>query len=360
MGPAAQAGSYNRRADDSPASGWFQTPDMSISLPRIVVLATGGTIAGSSGNPASSAHYQAATVPVSQLVQAVPALGEVARIEAEQVAQIDSKDMMFSLWQTLAARVAHWSAQPDVAGIVITHGTDTLEETAMFLHLTQEASVPVVLTAAMRPSTSLSADGPLNLLDAVRVAASPAARGMGVLVVLNQQIHAARDVTKGHTSAADAFVSPMAGPVGFVQDAYIRFTRTPRLPDGPRLPVPASWPQVEIIVSYAQPGRVVVDALTSAGVKGVVVAAAGNGSVHQTLSDALADAADLGVAVVRSTRTGAGHVAIPAQPRAVSGLFVSAADLNPYKARVLLLLALANDAGLGFDAERLQGVFARY
>jgi len=333
---------------------------MSALLPRIIVLATGGTIAGSSANPASSAHYQAATVPVSHLVQAIPALSDVARIEAEQVAQVDSKDMMFGLWQSLAVRIGFWSAQEDVAGIVITHGTDTLEETAMFLHLTQACAVPVVMTAAMRPSTSLSADGPLNLLDAVRVAACPVAVGKGVLVVLNQQIHAARDVTKAHTSAVDAFVSPMAGPLGFVQDSYIRFTRAPDRVVVPHLPVPADWPLVEIIVSYAQPGRVGIDAMVAAGVKGFVVAAAGNGSVHEVLAAALGDAAALGVAVVRSSRTGAGHVAIPMPPRPAGGVFVSAADMNPYKARVLLLLALAGDPALGRDAARLQDIFGRY
>lgn len=334
-------------------------PAATASLPRVVILATGGTIAGSSGNPASSAQYQAATVPVSQLVQAVPALAAIARVEAEQVAQVDSKDMMFGLWQQLAARVAHWTAQADVAGVVITHGTDTLEETAMFLHLTQAGPVPVVLTAAMRPSTSLSADGPLNLLDAVRVAVSRAARGKGVLVVLNQQIHAARDVTKAHTSAVDAFVSPMCGPLGFVQDAYVRFTRLPARSE-PTLPVPSAWPMVEIVASYAQPGRVAVDALVAAGVKGLVVAAAGNGSVHETLAAALADAAGAGVAVVRSSRTGAGHVAFPVRPAPEAAVFASAGDLNPYKARVLLLTALACDPGLGSDAARLQALFAAH
>ena len=330
------------------------------SLPRVVVLATGGTIAGSSCDPASSAQYQAATVPVSHLVQAIPALADVARVEAEQVAQIDSKDMAFQLWQDLASRVAHWSVQSDVAGIVITHGTDTLEETAMFLHLTQACPVPVVITAAMRPSTSLSADGPLNLLDAVRVAASRDARGKGVLVVLNQQIHAGRDVTKAHTSMIDAFVSPNAGPLGLVQDAYIRFTRAPVLRAAPPLPVPAAWPMVEIVASYAQPGRAAVDALVAAGVKGLVVAATGNGSVHETSAAALGDAAEAGMAVVRSTRVGAGHVAIPARLSARAGAFASAADLNPYKARVLLLMALAADPSLGPDVGRLQALFAAH
>lgn len=332
---------------------------MSDTLPRIVVLATGGTIAGASGNPGSSAHYQAATVPVGTLLQAVPTLARVARVEAEQVAQIDSKDMTFALWSALAARIAHWSAQPDVAGIVITHGTDTLEETAMFLHLTQPCPVPVVLTAAMRPSTSLSADGPLNLLDAVRVAAHADARGKGVLVVINQQIHAARDAAKAHTSAVNAFVSASCGPLGFVQDDYVRFARAP-LPAVAHLPVPSDWPLVEIVASYAAPSRFMVDALVAAGVRGIVVAAAGNGSVHEVLGGALADAAMEEVAVVRASRTGAGHVALPASARAVVGGFPSALDHNPYKARVLLMLLLAADPSLGADPARLQARLAAY
>ncbi|WP_354681242.1 asparaginase [Cupriavidus plantarum] len=328
-------------------------------LPRVVVLATGGTIAGSAGSAASSAHYQAATVPVGALLQAVPPLQGVARVEAEQVAQIDSKDMSFALWSALAARIAYWTAQPDVAGIVITHGTDTLEETAMFLHLTQPCPIPVVLTAAMRPSTSLSADGPLNLLDAVRVAAHADARGKGVLVVINQQIHAGRDAAKAHTSAVNAFVSPSGGPLGFVQDDYVRFQRAP-LPAIAPLPVPSAWPMVEIVGSYAEPSRVVVDALAAAGVRGIVVAAAGNGSVHEVLGGALADAARQGVAVVRASRTGAGHVALPASARAAVGGFLSALDLNPYKARVLLLLLLAADPSLGADPVRLQARLAAF
>jgi len=328
-------------------------------LPRIIVLATGGTIAGSSASAASSAHYQAATVPVSALVDAVPALQLVARVAAEQVAQIDSKDMSFGLWAALQARVAFWAAQPDVAGIVITHGTDTLEETAMLLHLSCAVAIPVVLTAAMRPSTSLSADGPLNLLDAVRVAAHPDSVGRGVLVVLNQQIHAARDAVKAHTSAVDAFASPAGGPLGFVQDELVCFTRAPlRLVSGPWA-LPARWPSVEVVSSYAEPSRAVVDALVSAGIDGLVVAASGNGSIHEVLAEALVDGARAGVAVVRSSRTGAGHVSMPAHPNPAAGLFISAGDLNPYKARVLLLLALGGEPGLAAEPARLQRLFAQ-
>ncbi|MGY8525237.1 asparaginase [Paracidovorax citrulli] len=328
------------------------------TLPRVIVLATGGTIAGSAPSAASSARYQAATVPVAALLQAVPVLGAVARLEAEQVAQVDSKDMSFALWKRLLARIEHWAAQPDVAGIVVTHGTDTLEETAMVLHLTLRAEVPVVLTAAMRPSTALSADGPANLLDAVRVAADPQARGKGVLVVLNQEIHAARDAVKAHTSSVGAFASPSSGPLGFVQDATVRLLRAPLpvpLSGTPQpWPMPASWPVVEIVASYAEPSRLLVDALVAGGAQGIVVAAAGNGSVHDTLVAALVDAAEAGVAVVRSSRTGAGHVAVPPYINPSATAFPTAGDLNPWKARVALGLLLGAEPGLAADPVALQ------
>jgi L-asparaginase len=328
------------------------------SLPRVIVLATGGTIAGSSASAASSARYQAATVPVTALLEAVPALRSVARVEAEQVAQVDSKDMTFAIWARLLTRIQYWTAQPDVAGIVVTHGTDSLEETAMLLHLTCVQPMPVVLTAAMRPATSLSADGPLNLLDAVKVAAHPDAAGKGVLVVVNQQIHAGRDAVKAHTSAVDAFASPLSGPLGIVQDELVRFYRAPlRLPPQ-AMQLSATWPKVEIAASYAEPGRALVDALVTAGVRGLVVAAAGNGSVHEALVPALIEAARGGVAVVRSSRTGAGHVTMPAQVDPSTGVFVSAADLNPYKARIALALALSHDPTLGAEPGRLQQWFA--
>lgn len=328
-------------------------------LPRVIVLATGGTIAGTSSSAASSTRYQAGTVPIDALLDAVPVLKQVARIEAEQVAQVDSKDMSFALWATLAARVSYWSAQPDVAGIVVTHGTDTLEETAMLLHLACDtARVPVVLTAAMRPATSLSADGALNLLDAVRVARHPGSVGKGVLVVLNQEIHAGRDAVKAHTSAVNAFVSPLAGPLGIVQDELVRYLRAPAALPGAPWAVPAAWPAVEIVASYAGPGRVMVDALVAAGVRGLVVAAAGNGSIHETLVAALADAARAGVAVLRSSRTGQGHVTLCRHPDPQAGLFASAGDLNPYKARVVLGMALARDPALASDPSGLQRLFA--
>src|SRR4051794_10783466 len=172
-------------------------------LPRIAVLATGGTIAGAAPDATNTSGYQAGVVGVEQLLSVVPALSTVARIAPEQIASIDSKDMAMPLWTTLAQRINTLLAADDIDGVVITHGTDTLEETAYLLHLTVKSDKPVVLTAAMRPASALSADGPLNLLNAVTVAANPAARGQGVLVAFNNRIHSARDVVKTSTYAVD-------------------------------------------------------------------------------------------------------------------------------------------------------------
>lgn len=312
------------------------------SLPRVAVLATGGTIAGQAGDAAKTSGYKAGVVGVDKLLDAVPSLGQVARIHAEQIASIDSKDMTPALWLSLGQRVNALLAQDDVDGIVITHGTDTLEETAYLLHLTVKSDKPVVLTAAMRPSTALSADGPLNLLNAVTVAGSRAAWKQGVLVAFNNQIHCARDVTKMSTYAVNAFRSPEVGALGWVQDGMVEFQRgavKKHTLDTP-FELAAEWPSVDIVASYAGASRTLVDALVAAGVKGIVVAGTGNGSIHSTLQHALADAIRQGVAVVRSSRVGAGHVMRNgAAPDDAMGS-ISAGSLNPYKARVLLMLAL--------------------
>lgn len=329
------------------------------ALPRIAVLATGGTIAGAAPDAANTAGYQAGVVGVDQLLAAVPALSSVARIQAEQLASIDSKDMAPALWTTLAERVNALLASADVDGIVITHGTDTLEETAYLLHLTVKSAKPVVLTAAMRPSSALSADGPLNLLNAVTVAASEKAHGQGVLLAFNNRIHSARDVVKTSTYAVDAFQSPEIGALGWVQDGRVEFQRSVVRAHTMATPfaVGAPWPQVEILASYAGVSRLAVDALVAAGVRGLVVAGTGNGSIHATLQQALAEAAARGVAVVRSSRVGSGHVMRNgAAPDDAMG-FVSAGTLNPYKARVLLMLALASGAT---DSAALQRVFDTY
>jgi L-asparaginase len=328
----------------------------STPLPCIAILATGGTIAGEAADASKTSGYKAGVVGVDKLVAAVPALARIARIRAEQVASIDSKDMTPALWVTLAERVNALLAQDDVDGIVITHGTDTLEETAYLLHLSVKSDKPVVLTAAMRPSTALSADGPLNLLNAVTVAASRAAWKQGVLVAFNNLIHSARDVTKTSTYAVDAFRSPEGGALGWVQDGQVEFQRgVTRLHTlHSQFNVGSNLPVVEIVTSYAGASRVSIDAFVASDVKGLVIAGTGNGSIHSLMQLAVADAIRQGVAIVRSSRVGSGHVMRNgAAPDDTLGT-VTAGTLNPYKARVLLMLALA--AGVS----DLQAIFDTY
>ncbi|WP_321953085.1 asparaginase [Paraburkholderia bannensis] len=335
----------------------------SAALPRVAVLATGGTIAGSAPDAANTAGYQAGVIGVAQLLAAVPGLDAVAQIHAEQVASVDSKDMSFALWSTLVQRINELLSSDDIDGVVITHGTDTLEETAYVLHLAVKSAKPVILTAAMRPASALSADGPLNLLNAVTLAASGQAGGQGVLVAFNNRIHCARDVAKISTYAVDAFQSPEIGALGWVQDGRVEFQRRALRPHTVDTPFHADkltetqWPHVEIVTSYAGVSRIAVDALVSAGVRGIVVAGTGNGSIHSTLQQALADAVAQGIAVVRASRVGSGHVMHNGAAKDDALGFVSAGTLSPFKARVLLMLALAS--GTSGKAE-LQRVFDTY
>ncbi|MBU6492216.1 MAG: type II asparaginase [Burkholderiales bacterium] len=329
-------------------------------LPQVVLLATGGTIAGYAADAGRTATYQAGALNIETLLAAVPGLTDVARVRPEQIAQIDSKDMTCGLWLTLAERINAVLAEPDVDGVVITHGTDTLEETAYFLHLTVKSNKPVVMTAAMRPATALSADGPLNLLNAVRVAAHPEAAGQGVLVVVNHQIHCARDVVKTSTYSVQAFQSPEIGVLGWVQDEWVELQRRALRPHTVQSEFDVAGrhalPMVEVLSSYANASTVPVEALVRAGVRGLVVAGTGNGSLYGPLQQALAEAARQGVRVVRASRTGAGHVMRNGAAADDTLGFVSAGNLHPYKARVLAMLALAHD----IPADRWQGLFETY
>jgi L-asparaginase len=252
---------------------------------------------------------------------------------------VDSKDMTFEIWRDLAQRCSHWLAQPDVAGVVVTHGTDTLEETAFLLQAVLAPAKPVVLTCAMRPATALAPDGPQNLLDAVSLAAWPGARG--VVAVCAGTIHGARDVAKRHPYRLDAFGSGDAGPIGYVEERRVRLLRDwPELvgnaPAQLRKFVQAKrWPRVEIVMSHAGAGGAIVQALLDQGVDGIVVAGSGNGSVHRDLQAALRKAHDAGVTVVRSTRCAEGEVL--ARPNDV---FPHSAGLSPVKARIALMLRL--------------------
>lgn len=327
-------------------------------IKKIVVLGTGGTIAGTATNPADNIGYAAAQLGVDQLLAAIPALQETLAgrsLVAEQVAQIDSKDMSFEVWQTLAQRAAFWLADAAVQGIVVTHGTDTLEETAYFLHAALApaltAAKPLVLTCAMRPATALQADGPQNLLDAVAVAATPGA--LGVVVVCAGCIHGARDVQKTHTYRLNAFSSGDAGPLGYVEEGRVRqlrdwpvraaydvFEPGPTAAAGRVLALRSSagsraWPRVEIVMSYAGAGAALVDALVAQGVQGLVLAGTGNGTVHHELETALLRAQDAGVKVVRASRCSNGRVLARSRDR-----IPDSHGLSPVKARVALMLAL--------------------
>ncbi len=299
---------------------------------KTVILGTGGTIAGTAANAADAVGYTAAQLGVERLVAAVPALAEVA-LECEQVAQVDSKDMTHAVWQRLAQRCAHHLARDDVAGVVVTHGTDTLEETAYFLHRVLAPAKPLVLTAAMRPATSLQADGPQNLLDAVTVSRNGPG---GVAVVLAGIAHAAADVRKLHGWRLDAFGSGDAGALGAIEAGRWRAFRVmPAVaPLGTQAIAPdvAQWPRVEVIASHAGASGRVVDALQALGVDGLVVAATGSGTVHAELAAALQRARDAGVAVRVASRCAFGP-AIDAASGAVD-------PRTPWQMRVDLLLEL--------------------
>lgn len=307
---------------------------------KIVVLGTGGTIAGLGTGGAGHLNYRAAQLGIDRLVAAVPALAGVP-LHMEQVAQVDSKDMDAAVWQQVAARCAHWLADPQTVGVVITHGTDTLEETAYFLEQVLAPTRPVVLTCAMRPADALMADGPQNLLDAVCVAGHPQARG--VLAVCAGRVHAAQAVTKVHPYRLDAFDSGEAGPVAVVEEGRVRSLRPWPVSAAPGdkllaavAATPADhWPRVEIVMNHAGADGGVVDALVTRGVRGLVAAGTGNGTLSKGLTEALHRAQQQGVQVLRTTRCAWGEV-VPHDGDA----FPHAPGLTPVKARVALQLRL--------------------
>ena len=310
---------------------------------KIVILGTGGTIAGRSADASDHIAYVAAELGVGALVDGVAGAASGYELLAEQVAQVDSKDMSFVVWTLLAERVNHFSARDDVAGIVITHGTDTLEETAYFLQALLGPAKPVVLTCAMRPASALTPDGPQNLRDAITVAGSVGAKG--VVAVCAGVVHCAADVQKRHTYRLDAFGSGDAGPIAYVEDNRLRLVRNwpaaheiragAAIENIATLKSATSWPKVEVLMNYAGAGAGPVNALIAAGVQGLVLAGTGNGTVHHELEAALKVAQASGIRVVRATRCADGPVlALPGD------VFESANGLSPVKARIALMLAL--------------------
>lgn len=311
------------------------------SLPHIVILSTGGTIAGAA-DARSKGGYNAGAVSAQSLIAAVPGAQDIARIDFERVAAIGSQDITDEVWLILAERISELAARDDVDALLVTHGTDTMEETALFLHLTLATDKPVVMVGAMRPSTALSGDGPANLRAGLMVAANPESRNRGVMVVLNDTIHGARDVTKTGTTQVETFLSPNLGPLGYVTPNGAVFLRRP----APRLtfPVPKAAPLPRVFILYAHAGMddTLLKAAISAGAHGLVLAGVGDGNAAHSAIVGLAEATKIGVIGVRASRCLKGPTLRNIEVSDDELGFVVSGLLNPAKARVLLQLLLAH------------------
>jgi len=329
--------------------------------PKVKVLATGGTIAGAQSS-SSEIGYKSGTFSVDDLIKAVPPLKDLAELSGEQVANIGSQTMNHDVWLKLAKRINEVLKDGRTDGIVITHGTDTLEETAYFLSLVVKSDKPVVLVGSMRPATAISADGPANLYNAVALAVSPEARGRGPMIVIDDEIHYAREAQKMNTTELDTFHSPNRGRAGvmnvgklewFSQNTTRHTTKSEFSVDGK---TPADLPRVEIIYSYENLGPEMVDALVQQGVKGIVLAGVGDGNSTDAAIAALAAAAKKGIAIVRSSRTGSGVVARNVEVDDDKLGFIASMELSPQKARILLMLGLMKTS----DPAKLQQFFMQY
>jgi len=328
-------------------------------MSRVHILATGGTIAGAAASQVD-AGYTSGGVGVEKLIDAVPGLRGIAQLTGEQFAQVGGQDMNDRLWLKLAARVNALFAADKADGIVITHGTDTAEETGFFLHLVVKSNRPVVLTGAMRPSTSLSADGPLNLFNAVAVAADPEARGRGVIVAINNDLHSARDVTKSNTTDVQTFVSLGPGLLGTANYGSLRYFRYPTHPHTMESEFAVvgqeQLPRVDILYAHANMPPDLVRASASLGTRGIVIAGMGNGNVSTEAASELAKAVKAGLIVVRSTRVVSGDVGRNIEMDDDRLGLVAADHHNPQKSRVLLQLCIFK----GMDPRAVQKAFHRY
>jgi L-asparaginase len=333
-------------------------------LPQVVVLSTGGTIAGSGASTMSLTEYKPGALLGTQLVEAVPELMQFASVRVEQVCNIASPDISIAVWRQLAGRInAIFAGEPEVAGIVITHGTSTIEETAYFLNLTVRHERPVVLTGSQRPPSALSADGPLNLVNAVRAAAAPASRGRGVLVLLNDEINAARDVTKSNTYRAETFRSGELGFLGYVDQDRVAYYRAPdkRHTIHSEFDVAGigEFPKVDVLYAYAESSNaMLMEALQRAGVQGIVLACTGAGTLAASEKEVIRRMSQLQPdkrpVFVRSSRVGNGRV-IGRNEYDDLGM-VAADNLSAQKARILLMLALTRTR----DIAEIRRIFAEY
>ncbi len=328
-------------------------------LPNVVILATGGTIAGT-GESSTGSAYTSGKVAIEDMINAVPNIRKLANLKGEQISNVGSQDMSVKIWLDLANRINELLATPDVDGIVITHGTDTQEETAFFLNLVVKSKKPVVLTGSMRPSTALSAEGPLNLYNAVAVAASSLSKGRGVMVVMNDEIHSAHAVKKMITTPVQTFKSPMHGLLGTVIFGDIVYYHYPHglntVNSEFSVEGVKELPRVDIVYACADMSPDLIDLMVKAGVKGIVIAGVGDGNMTAATLEATKRATDKGVKIVRASRVPIGAVLIHGEVDDTKYGTVASADLNPQKARVLLMLAMLKDR----SRDELQQLFIKY
>lgn len=329
------------------------------SKPKVRILATGGTIAGSQMSQGEFG-YKSGTFKVEDLIAAVPGMSDLAVLSGEQVANIGSQDMNDQIWLKLAKRVNEVLKSSDADAVVITHGTDTMEETAFFLNLVVKSDKPVVLVGAMRPATAVGADGPANLYNAVAVAADPKARKRGVLVVMNDEIHNARNVEKVNTINVMAFRSPERGPEGLVNTGKIAWLEasTKRHTTNSEFSVDKleKLPRVDILYAHANMSADLIDAAVRAGAKGIVIAGVGDGNMTQEALKVLENQRKKGIVVIRSTRLYTGPVLRNSEVDDDKAGFVASGEFNPGKSRVLAMLALTKTN----DPRKVQEMFNTY
>jgi L-asparaginase len=311
--------------------------------PNIIILATGGTIAGAAATGTQSG-YTSGAVTIDAMLAAVPGIKDLADIKGEQISNVGSQDMSFDIMLKVAKRLNEVLATSAYDGAVITHGTDTMEESAYFLNLVVKSEKPVVMVGSMRPSTAVSADGPLNLYNAVAVASDPRAKGRGVMVVMNDWIHAAHSLTKTSTTDLQTFMSPLRGLVGVTAYGKQDFYSTPvwKHTTATEFDVTGvtKLPRVDILMAYEDMSPDLIDASVKAGAKGIVIAGVGNGNMNQVTVDAAARAVKAGVVVVRSSRVPLGLVGRNVEVKDDQLGFIASDELNPQKSRILLSLAL--------------------
>jgi len=312
-------------------------------VPHVVIVATGGTIAGAAPS-STQPGYTSGKIDVQGMLQAVPSLENLAQVTGEQFSNVGSQDISFELMITLAQRINELLIKDDIHGIVVTHGTDTMEETAFFLNLTVKSAKPVIMTGAMRPFTALSADGPLNLYNAVAVAADPRSRERGVMVVMNDRIHGAHSLTKSNTTSVETFLSPVNGLMGTVIYGSIQYFRGPfrnhTIFSEFSVEGVNCLPRVDIIYACADMPPDLIDCSVAKGARGIVIAGDGNGNMNQASIRKAAQMAKKGIFIVRSSRVPTGTVGRNMEVDDDANQFIASDELNPAKARILLMLAL--------------------